>query len=98
MSQPLEVRICVLWEREVRIAAKAIKQAVAILNAKDAGTLSIEESRAIFDALDAGYAALRGADEDGASIVLSTRAVVDWVDATPRVAAASVDGQDASKP
>lgn len=86
MAANVQIRLVILWERELRISARLLKQASDKLDAEreadPEARLSDEAARQLFTAFDAACAALLGADDDGAALLLSSRPVGD-IEAEP---------------
>lgn len=81
MATDVQIRLVILWERELRLTARMLKQASDMLDAErevdPKAKVSAEASRALFDAFDAACAALLGADDDSAALMLSSRPIGD---------------------
>lgn len=79
MSDKTLIKLTILWERELRLAARMLKQASDIIEAehKDgaAGPMSADATRALFDAFDAANAALAGADDEETALILSSQSI-----------------------
>ncbi len=73
MADKAASKLVVLWENEIRIAARLLHEAVE-LSSKEGRTEPEETylSNLVFDALNASIAALAGAEDDEATLVLSS--------------------------
>lgn len=74
MTDRAKVKVLVLWEEEIRVAAQALEQLDGLLKAND-DKLTEEVLAGIQDALIACDAALLGAQDESAALVLSRRPV-----------------------
>jgi len=71
-----KVKVVILWEDEIRIAAKAMERLAEVQDSDP----SEEVLRDAFNqAMKACYSALRGADEDGTCLVLSRKPMRDFI-------------------
>jgi len=74
VAQPGTMKLVVLWEDEIRTAAKAIAHAHNLAHSGTAAEGEVGE--ALRDALNACNAALHGADDESAALVLSAKPAV----------------------
>ncbi len=87
MSDMAKSKLVVLWEHEIRIAAGLLAKAFAFVEKKDkTADEEAEGGVALVDAVNACNAALHGADNPEAALVLS--AVPDVVKARRKAKAA----------
>lgn len=78
MSDKIKVRIVVLWEREIRIAAKMCAQAeAAIAEIADEKPIDGEAARLIFEAFKAASIALFGAEDSDSVLMISAHQIGD---------------------
>jgi hypothetical protein len=68
MAIKANIRLVVLWEKELRLAAKALRA----LSEAPPETPEAEFGRRVKVAIEASAAALWGADDEGASLIIST--------------------------
>ena len=71
MSGEVNCRLTVLWEHELRAAAKALRRARELIEARGDEPLGAECTEALWAALESAHVALYHAAEDDRAIVIS---------------------------
>lgn len=69
MAATAQYKVVVMWEHEVRAAAKALAHLSRVYD--DESSTEDQRRDALKDALNAAIAALAQADDDGAALVIS---------------------------
>lgn len=69
MAATAQYKVVVMWEHEVRVAAKALAHLSRVYD--DESSTEDQRRDALKDALNAAIAALAQADDDGAALVIS---------------------------